>query len=94
MATLSITFSGSFLWDLTYSTDVISYFGNTSQDKSASAQTPLKPTVYLHVIHMYLLANLQKELAQCLKSLRRGDIFCGFRQIWMQEQPTGVGFSC
>ncbi len=36
VATLSVTFSGSFLWALTYSADVIPYFGNISQDKSAS----------------------------------------------------------
>lgn len=38
VATLSIIFSGSFLWALTYSIDVISYIVNISQVKSASIQ--------------------------------------------------------
>lgn len=61
-------------------------------------QIPLKSPallLFLYSICVYVLIY-KKKLAQCLKlqiSKTHIAIFCGLTQIWIQEQPTGVGFA-
>lgn len=59
---------------------------------------PLFICSFCHVTHLYLLANLQKNIqngtiCEMLISQTDSDIFSGLRQIWVQEQPTGDGFA-
>ena len=54
VATPTLTFSGSFLCDLSYCTDVTSHSGNISQRKSTSGQTASSRDVSVEMILQYL----------------------------------------